>query len=91
MAQKKGGKQMQLMSWKHNTLVRLSIGIRYFLVSGEGKRILKKKKEHPPTPFNHYTTRSTTGSSSLSLSPSLPPVVIAPGDAMLKSRCTATL
>lgn len=35
---KKRGKQMQLMSWKHNTLVRISMEIRYCLVSGKGKR-----------------------------------------------------
>lgn len=41
---KKKGKQMQLMSWKNNTLVSISIEISYFLFSGKGK---KKKKSSP--------------------------------------------
>lgn len=35
---------MQLMSWKNNTLVSISIEISYFLFSGKGK---KKKKSSP--------------------------------------------
>ena len=45
--EKEKGKQMQLMqlmSWKNNMLVRISIGIRCFLFSGKGKRTHKKEK-----------------------------------------------
>lgn len=60
-SEKKKGKQMQLMSWKNNTLVQISIRIGCFLFSGKGKKNYM--------PFTHsYHRLHWTGSSNLGLS-----------------------
>lgn len=52
---------MQLMSWKNNMLVRISIGIRCFLFSGKGKRTHKKREKernkHISPPTKHLPPR----------------------------------
>lgn len=51
----KKGKQMQLMSWKNNTLVQISIrkNVSYSQEKGEKNLENNYKKEYPPMPFKH--------------------------------------